>query len=113
MREISVRIEIIRHTFSGMVKLIYPAGTVNRDDTRELLEFAMEHRKRIADQLPRIDPTMKYVTFGYRPRGSSEWTVVTTPEEREFPHIYYKNERTPRVDPMERLQAEFDDTPPF
>jgi serine/threonine protein kinase len=78
-----------------------------------MLEFAMEHRKRIADQLPRIDSTMKYVTFGYRPRGSSEWTVVMTPEEREFPHIYYKNERKPRVDPIERLQAEFDDTPPF
>ncbi len=64
MREISVRIEIIRHTFSGMVKLIYPASTVSQDDTLELLEFAMEHRKRIADQLPLIDPTMKYVTLG-------------------------------------------------
>lgn len=83
----------IRHTFSGMVKLIYPAGVVTSDEARELLEFAMEHRKRVADQLPRIDTTMKHVTFGYRARGSEAWSIVKTPEEIEFPTLYYKRER--------------------
>ena len=101
----------IRHTFSGMVKLIYPAGVVTTEEARELLEFAMEQRKRVADQLPRIDTTMKYVTFGYRPRGTEAWSIVKTPEENKFPTIYYKRERQPHIDSADALGAAFGGEP--
>jgi ATP-dependent Lon protease len=80
----------IRHTFSGMVKLLYPHGDLQEHEVRELLTFAMECRKRVADQLPRIDPTMGYVKFCYRKIGDQNWEVVETPEEVEFSHTYYK-----------------------
>lgn len=103
---LSVRDTIaIRRTFSGMVKLIYPSGEVTHEQARELLEFAMEQRKRVADQLPRIDSTMKYVTFGYRTKDETEWTIVTTPEEREFPHIYYKRNEKPDLDAKKHIEG--------
>lgn len=90
--DLSVRDTIaIRHTFSGMVKLMYPHGELGESEAQELLEFAMECRKRVADQLPRIDFTMaKYVKFEYRKKGHTDWIVVKTPEEKAFPHTYFK-----------------------
>jgi hypothetical protein len=71
----------------------------------------MEQRKRVADQLPRIDTTMKYVTFGYRPRGTEVWHIVKTPEENKFPTIYYKRERQPHIDSADALGAAFGGEP--
>lgn len=49
----------IRKTFSGLLKLIYPHQDVNMDEAKPLLEFAMEGRKRVKDQLYIIDETFR------------------------------------------------------
>lgn len=49
----------IRKTFSGLLKLLYPHQEVTLEEARELLEFAMEGRKRVKDQLYIIDETFK------------------------------------------------------
>src|SRR5205823_1279159 len=49
----------IRKTFSGLLKLLYPHHEVTVDEAKELLEFAMEGRKRVKDQLYIIDETFK------------------------------------------------------
>lgn len=49
----------VRKTFSGLVKLLYPHQEVTVDEAKELLEFAMEGRKRVKDQLYIIDETFR------------------------------------------------------
>jgi ATP-dependent Lon protease len=49
----------VRKTFSGLVKLLYPHQEVTDDEAKELLEFAMEGRKRVKDQLYIIDETFR------------------------------------------------------
>lgn len=47
----------IRKTFSGMLKLLYLDGNVTDDEAYELVDFAAESRKRVKDQLYKIDET--------------------------------------------------------
>ncbi len=47
----------IRKTFSGMFKLIYPDGKITNEEAFELVNFAAEGRKRVKDQLYKIDET--------------------------------------------------------
>lgn len=41
----------VRKTFSGLAKLIFPDGKVSREDVRILLEYAIEGRRRVKEQL--------------------------------------------------------------
>lgn len=78
----------IHKTFSGLMKLIHPTGEATADEIEELLCFAVEGRKRVKDQILRIDSTMAAVNFGYQHLGG-EWKAVTTLEEEEYPNHYY------------------------
>lgn len=49
----------IRKTFSGMMKLLYPDGAITDEEAYELVDFAAESRKRVKDQLYKIDETFK------------------------------------------------------
>lgn len=55
----------IHKTFSGLMKLVYPGGEATQGEIEELLRLAIEGRKRVKDQILRIDPTMAAVNFGY------------------------------------------------
>jgi ATP-dependent Lon protease len=74
----------IHKTFSGLMKILYPHGTATREQIEEILRFAIEGRKRVKDQILRIDPTMADVRFGYLD-GAGEWHAVTTLEEDGYP----------------------------
>ena len=78
----------IQKTFSGLMKLLFPNGDATNEEVDELLSFAIEGRKRVKDQLFRIDPTYADVDFGYMhiPRGTRH--KVKTLEEIEYPGIY-------------------------
>lgn len=78
----------INKTFSGLMKLIYPGGEATREEIEELLRFAIEGRKRVKDQILRIDPTMVAVNFGYT-NITGAWHGVTTLEEDEYPGYYW------------------------
>lgn len=77
----------IHKTFSGLMKLIYPGGEATQEEIEELLRFAVEGRKRVKDQILRIDSTMAAVNFGYSDKVGA-WRSVTTLEEDEYPDYY-------------------------
>ena len=49
----------IRKTFSGLMKLLYPDGNLTDEEAFELVDFAAESRKRVKDQLYKVDETFK------------------------------------------------------
>jgi len=79
----------INKTFSGLMKILYPQGEAAKDEIEEILRFAIEGRKRVKDQLMRIDSTYAKVTFTYED-NAGQVLSVTTLEEEEYPSLYYK-----------------------
>jgi len=79
--------DAIRKTFSGLMKLLYPHDQATPTEIEEVLHFAIEGRKRVKDQILRIDTTMTAVNFGYNSLGGG-WSAVTTLEEDEYPLHY-------------------------
>ena len=41
----------VRKTFSGLAKLLFPDGRINKEGAREILEYAIEGRRRVKEQL--------------------------------------------------------------
>jgi ATP-dependent Lon protease len=80
----------IHKTFSGLMKILYPHGEASREEVEELLRFAMEGRKRVKDQLIRIDSTYSIVNFGYSTSEGKSRRVKTL-EEEEYSRYYYKS----------------------
>jgi len=72
----------IRKTFSGMAKLLYPNGIMTDDEAFELIDFAAESRKRVKDQLYKIDETFKTepAKFEYTNLKTGETVHVETLE---------------------------------
>ena len=79
----------ISKTMSGLLKLIFPNGGETEAEVEELLRFAIECRKRVKDQLLRIDSTFESADFHYIASDGSK-RAVTTLEEEEFPQFYHR-----------------------
>lgn len=79
----------INKTMSGLLKLIFPNGGETEADVEELLRFAIECRKRVKDQLLRIDSTFEGADFHYVASDGAK-RPVTTLEEEEFPQFYHR-----------------------
>jgi ATP-dependent Lon protease len=79
--------DAIYKTMSGLLKLIFPNGGETPEEIEELLLLAMESRKRVKDQLTRIDATYPDVEFYYT-GSDGEKRQVTTVEEEEYPQFY-------------------------
>ena len=79
----------INKTFSGLMKIIFPHGGATKDEVEELLRFAIEGRKRVKDQLMRIDTTYGDVRFTYQSLDG-QTKMVTTLEEDEYPAYYHR-----------------------
>ncbi|NEG54806.1 BREX system Lon protease-like protein BrxL [Bifidobacterium platyrrhinorum] len=80
----------VRKTFSGLMKLIYPSGEATMEEMEPLLRCAIEGRKRVKDQLCRIDSTMTEVDFSYTRAGSPDPIAVHTVEEDDYPDLYWR-----------------------
>lgn len=79
----------IHKTFSGLMKILYPHGEATDAEIEALLRVAIEGRKRVKDQLLRIDSTYPAVRFAYvDPQGKEH--LVTTLEEQEYPGAYHR-----------------------
>jgi len=74
-------------TFSGLMKIIHPDGKATPDEISELLEFAMECRRRVREQILRIDATFKPNDFDYKPLAGGAAVRVLTPEEKQYPQF--------------------------
>jgi ATP-dependent Lon protease len=79
----------INKTFSGLMKILFPHGGETEEEVDEILRFSMEGRKRVKDQLMRVDSTYAAVNFSYQNAGG-ENQQVTTLEEEEYPAYYHK-----------------------
>ena len=78
----------VHKTFSGLLKLLYPNGEATKEQTRELLEYALEGRKRVKDQLMRIDKTYTPVDFSFTDNETGEKISVRTLEEIQYPQFF-------------------------
>lgn len=79
----------INKTFSGLMKILFPDGQASREEMEELLRFSIEGRKRVKDQLLRIDATYGEVRFAYL-GADGKVIPVETLEEKEYPAYYRK-----------------------
>jgi ATP-dependent Lon protease len=79
----------INKTFSGLMKILYPQGEASEAEIEDVLRTAIEGRKRVKDQLLRIDATYPAVRFSYFKHDGNEH-LVTTLEEQEYPAAYHK-----------------------
>lgn len=82
--------DAVHKTFSGLMKILFPGGGATEEEIEELLRFAMECRKRVKDQLMRIDSTYPRVDFSFRGKDGSNRRVQTL-EEKEHPRFYFRN----------------------
>lgn len=71
----------VRKTMSGLIKLIFPDENVTEDEMRRLLEYAIEGRRRVKEQLKLMaGAEFADVALGYVDEYGSE-TVVSVPEQ--------------------------------
>lgn len=71
----------VGRTFSGLAKLIYPDEKINKEETRELLEYAIECRRRVKEQLRKMTPgEFSDVDLGYIDLDTNEEFIVNLPE---------------------------------
>lgn len=98
----------INKTFSGLMKILFPHGGATQEEVEELLRFAIEGRKRVKDQLMRIDSTYGNVRFTYL-GVDGQAKPVTTLEEEEYPSEYLKT--IAGSEDVESLEASLPDSP--
>lgn len=70
----------IAKTFSGLIKIIFPHGEYSEDEAQQILEFAIENRRRVKDQLRKMDETFEKVDFSYTNKSTGKKTNVQTLE---------------------------------
>ena len=72
-------------TFSGLMKIIHPDGKATPEEIAELLQFAMECRRRVREHILRLDDTFKRHDFTFKPVSGGDPVTVLTPEELQYP----------------------------
>ena len=71
----------VGRTFSGLAKLIYPTEEMTKEETREILEYAIECRRRVKEQLRKMTPSeFSDVDLGYIDLETGEEHIVGLPE---------------------------------
>ena len=78
----------INKTFSGLMKILFPQGGATSAEIEKVLKLAMEGRKRVKDQLMRIDTTYATVNFSYSD-ASGKQSAVSTLEELQYPKYFH------------------------
>lgn len=72
----------IRKTVSGMLKLLYPHGEFTKEEVSEVLEYALEGRRRVKEQLKKIGGMEFFdVMFSYIDKETLEEHYVSVPEQ--------------------------------
>lgn len=72
----------VRRTVSGLVKILHPHGQVSRDDLDELLQLALEGRRRVKEQLKKMGSFEYYQTsFSYQINETGEEKFIGVPEQ--------------------------------
>lgn len=75
-------VKAVRRTFSGLVKLIHPSGEMTKEEATELLELALEGRRRVKEQLKKMGSFEFHQTsFSYIDNETREERFVGVPEQ--------------------------------
>lgn len=99
----------VQKTFSGLMKIVYPSGDATKEEIKELLMFAMEGRKRVKDQLFRIDPTYDPVDFSFSDNETGAKISAKTLEEVQYPNLYGGASGGERPEPTSPLEVDAPD----
>ena len=72
----------VRKTFSGMCKLLFPDENVDKENATMLIEYAIEGRRRVKEQL-KIMAGIEFadVNLGYIDEETDQETVISVPEQ--------------------------------
>jgi ATP-dependent Lon protease len=72
----------VRKTVSGLMKILFPHGEVTQDELAELLELALEGRRRVKEQLKKMGSFEYYHTsFSYTLQETGDEKFVGVPEQ--------------------------------
>ena len=72
----------VKHTVSGLLKLLYPNEEYDKEAVRRCLEYALEARRRVKEQLKKIGGMEFYdVHFSYIDLETSEERFITVREQ--------------------------------
>ncbi len=75
-------VKAVRKTVSGLVKLVYPHGEVTKEEMAELVELAVEGRRRVKEQLKKMGSFEYHQTsFSYLDAETREERFVGVPEQ--------------------------------
>jgi ATP-dependent Lon protease len=75
-------VKAVRKTVSGLIKLLYPHGELSKEEMAELLELALEGRRRVKEQLKKMGAHEYYQTsFSYIDNETRGEQYVGVPEE--------------------------------
>lgn len=75
-------VKAVRKTVSGLVKLLYPDGELNKEELRELVELALEGRRRVKEQLKKMGSFEYHQTsFSLIDNESREEKFIGVPEQ--------------------------------
>lgn len=89
--------DAINKTFGGLMKILFPQREAPNEEIEEILKFAIEGRKRVKDQLMRIDQTYEPVRFGFNLLGQKKVIFVKTLEEKQYPQHYHQGSAPPEA----------------
>ncbi len=72
----------VKRTASGLLKLLYPHGEYDQEAVARCLEYALECRRRVKEQLKKIGGMEFYdVHFSYRNLATNEEKFINVPEQ--------------------------------
>jgi ATP-dependent Lon protease len=72
----------VRRTVSGLLKLLHPDGQFEKASVQKCLEYALEGRRRVKEQLKKLGGMEFFdVHFSYIDKETSEERFVTVPEQ--------------------------------
>lgn len=77
----------VNKTYSGLMKVLFPHGECTKEEVEEMLTFAMEGRRRVKEQLLKLDETFTPVEFTYTDLETDTEKEVLTLEERQYPTL--------------------------
>ncbi len=72
----------VKHTVSGLLKLLYPHEDYDKEAVQRCLEYALEKRRRVKEQLKKIGGMEFYdVHFSYIDNDTMEEKFISVPEQ--------------------------------
>jgi len=101
----------IHKTFSGLMKILFPHNEATKEEVEEILKFSIEGRKRVKDQLMRIDATYADVHFSYTDNDSQQEVPVLTLEEQQYASLLTSQTSEQEPDLEDNAEPLLDATP--